>query len=77
MLRATLLQLAGPPSLPPPSLLFRCLSPCALLCVLLCNVAHSCMLQSSADALAGDEDAACSAPVYLCVCVSVCSHACA
>lgn len=77
MLRATLLQLAAPSSLPPLFLYYSAACLPALLCVLLCNVAHSCMLQSSADALAGDEDAACSARVCLCLCVSVCSHACA
>lgn len=73
MLRATLLQLgsACPPLTLPLSRSF-------LHRVLLCNVAHSCMLQSFADALDDDEDAGSSFEcASVAVCVSVCSHACA
>lgn len=80
MLRATLLQLGSP--CPPSSASYSVsLSRSFLHRVLLCNVAHSCMLQSTADALDDDEDAGSSfecasgcVSVSLCVrlCVSLC-----
>lgn len=78
MLRATLLQLGSP--CPPYSVSYSVsLSRSFLHRVLLCNVAHSCMLQSTADALDDDEDAGSSfecATVCARVCVRVCVSLC-
>lgn len=80
MLRATLLQLGSPR--PPSSASYSVsLSHSVLHRVLLCNVAHSCMLQSTADALDDDEDAGssfecASACVSVSLCVLVCVSLC-